>query len=89
MAARRSSPCKLLTIVLHANREHRRDAYATLGSAMKTCSVRLRASMLGLLIVLFIAPSSQADEGFWLFNAPPRGTPTPGAPRVVYESGLA
>src|SRR5271165_7638543 len=35
MAARRSSPCKLLIIVLHANREHRRDAYATLGSA--TC----------------------------------------------------
>src|SRR5271165_683973 len=35
MAARRSSPCKLLIIVLYANREHRRDAYATLGSA--TC----------------------------------------------------
>src|SRR5271166_6622904 len=35
MAARRSSPCKLLIIVLHANREHRRDAYATIGSA--TC----------------------------------------------------
>src|SRR5271165_5841186 len=35
MAARRSSLCKLLIIVLHANREHRRDAYATLGSA--TC----------------------------------------------------
>src|SRR5271166_2452780 len=35
MAPRRSSPCKLLIIVPHANREHRRDAYATLGSA--TC----------------------------------------------------
>src|SRR5271166_6450767 len=35
MAARRSSPCMLLIIVLDANREHRRDAYATLGSA--TC----------------------------------------------------
>ena len=35
MAPRRSSPCKLLIIVLHANREHRRDAYATIGSA--TC----------------------------------------------------
>ena len=35
MAPRQSSPCKLLIIVLHANREHRRDAYATLGSA--TC----------------------------------------------------
>src|SRR5271165_38382 len=35
MAARQSSPCKLLIIVLYANREHRRDAYATLGSA--TC----------------------------------------------------
>jgi hypothetical protein len=32
MAARRSYPGKLLIIVLHANREHRRDAYATLGS---------------------------------------------------------
>jgi hypothetical protein len=27
--------------------------------------------MLGFLLVLFIASSSQADEGFWLFNAPP------------------
>src|SRR5271166_328592 len=35
MAPRQSSHCKLLIIVLHANREHRRDAYATLGSA--TC----------------------------------------------------
>src|SRR5271165_716558 len=33
MAPRQSSPCKLLIVVLHANREHRRDAYATLGSA--------------------------------------------------------
>src|SRR5271165_1808957 len=35
MAPVRSSPCKLLIIFLHANQEHRRDAYATLGSA--TC----------------------------------------------------
>ena len=33
MAPRQSSPYKLLIVVLHANREHRRDAYATLGSA--------------------------------------------------------
>ena len=33
MAPRRSSPRNLLITVLHANREHRRDAYATLGSA--------------------------------------------------------
>src|SRR5271165_6912505 len=32
MAARQSSPCNLLIIVLHPNREHRRDA-STLGSA--------------------------------------------------------
>src|SRR5271165_912325 len=35
MAPVRSSSCKFLIIVLHANREHRRDAYATSGSA--TC----------------------------------------------------
>jgi hypothetical protein len=29
------------------------------------------ASMLGFPLVLFMTPSSQADEGFWLFNAPP------------------
>src|SRR6202043_459360 len=40
MAARRSSPCNLLIIVLHPNREHRRDAYATLGSA--SCLVGCR-----------------------------------------------
>jgi len=38
---------------------------------MKTYSAQFMASMLGFLLVLFIAPSSQADEGFWLFNAPP------------------
>jgi Peptidase S46 len=38
---------------------------------MKTCSAQFMASMLGFLLVLFIASSSQADEGFWLFNAPP------------------
>src|SRR5271157_309721 len=30
MAARQSSPCKILIVVLHANREHRRDAYASM-----------------------------------------------------------
>src|SRR5271157_5896758 len=40
MAARRSSPCKLLIIVLHPNREHRRDAYATLGSASSWAEIR-------------------------------------------------
>ena len=29
------------------------------------------ASMLGFARVFFMTPSSQADEGFWLFNAPP------------------
>ena len=29
------------------------------------------ASMLGFALVFFMTPSSQADEGFWLFNAPP------------------
>jgi len=29
------------------------------------------ASMIGFSLVLFMTPSSQADEGFWLFNAPP------------------
>lgn len=29
------------------------------------------ASMLGFALVFFMTPISQADEGFWLFNAPP------------------
>src|SRR5271165_5632643 len=41
MAARRSSPCKILIIVLHSNREHRRDAYATLGSASCPATIML------------------------------------------------
>ena len=38
---------------------------------MKPRFPQVIALMLGLLLPLFIAPSSQADEGFWLFNAPP------------------
>src|ERR1700719_2142874 len=38
---------------------------------MKPCSVRIMASMLGFALVFFMTPRSQADEGFWLFNAPP------------------
>lgn len=38
---------------------------------MSPYTVRIMASMLGFSLVLFMTPSSQADEGFWLFNAPP------------------
>src|ERR1700726_4123840 len=38
---------------------------------MKPCSVRIMAPMLGFALVFFMTPRSQADEGFWLFNAPP------------------
>jgi len=29
------------------------------------------AANLSLVLIVFIARDSQADEGFWLFNAPP------------------
>src|SRR5271157_3883346 len=45
MAPVRSSPCKLLIIVLHANREHRRDAYA---------STYIFVGCLGILIIIGI-----------------------------------
>ena len=32
---------------------------------------RFVASLLSLLLVLFMMPSTRADEGFWLFNEPP------------------
>jgi hypothetical protein len=38
---------------------------------MNPYSVRFVASMLSLLLVLFMAPSTRADEGFWLLNEPP------------------
>src|SRR5271165_5331528 len=50
MAPRQSWPCKLLIVVLHANREHRRDAYATLGSA-KCLSPRASHRSRGALFV--------------------------------------
>ena len=40
MATRRSSPCNLLITVLHTNREHRRDVYATLGSSATCLTLR-------------------------------------------------
>jgi peptidase S46-like protein len=38
---------------------------------MKRRPLRFIASMLGFPLALLIASKSQADEGFWLFNAPP------------------
>jgi hypothetical protein len=38
---------------------------------MKHLSLRFIASTLGLTFALLIGPNCQADEGFWLFNAPP------------------
>src|ERR1700692_4934886 len=38
---------------------------------MNPYSVRFVASILSLLLVLFMAPSTRADEGFWLLNEPP------------------
>jgi hypothetical protein len=38
---------------------------------MKAFSVRIVASMLAFSLLLLKTSSSQADEGFWLFNAPP------------------
>src|SRR5271165_6364391 len=70
MAPRRSSPCKLLIIVLHSNREHRRDAYATLGSAtcltpwpptvhvVRHSTKLLSLTLLTLSLVDFFDPSS-------------------------------
>jgi len=50
MAAQRSWPCKLLLIVLHPNREHRRDAYAS----MKPSLSRLAVKIVFVLFFLFL-----------------------------------
>src|SRR5271166_1492116 len=55
---RGESPCKLLIIVLHPNREHRRDAYATLGSA-KCLTPRASHRSRGALFV----PTGRACRG--------------------------
>ena len=39
--------------------------------SMKHCSVRIMAIMAGSPLLLLMTPSSQADQGAWLFNAPP------------------
>src|SRR5271165_771847 len=41
MAPRQSSPCKLLIVVLHANREHRRDAYASMKPALSRSAANI------------------------------------------------
>src|SRR5271166_3870132 len=91
MAARQSSPCKLFIIVLPANREHRRDAYATLGSA--TCltpwpptlhvvrhSTKLLSLTLSLSLIFWIPPRRSPWRHF--AQRPeicPRNLQTPGS----------
>src|SRR5271165_1015820 len=54
MAPRQSSHCKLLIIVLHANREHRRDAYAS----MRPTLSRPAAKIVFFLFFFILTPSS-------------------------------
>src|SRR5271165_6360552 len=74
MAPRRSSLCKLLIIVLRANPEHRRDAYATLSWA--TCltplppTVQVVRHSTKLLSLVHFLDSPLADRLATLRGAP-------------------
>src|SRR5271165_3562030 len=81
MAAPRSSPWKLLIIVLRANREHRRDADATLGSA--TCLtpwpptvhvVRHSTKLLSLTLSLVDFLDSSSPTALATLSCCPSGT---------------
>ena len=64
MAARRSSPCKLLIIVLHANREHRRDAYASMRPTLSR-----PAAKIVFFLFFFILTASSGNNSPFSFGA--------------------
>src|SRR5271166_901032 len=59
-APRQSSPCKLLIVVLHANREHRRDAYAS----MRPTLSRPAANNVFFLFFFILSASSGNNSPF-------------------------